>query len=164
MRTLKFAIGVSVVVHVVAIGFFATRKPSTPSSEVVIEFAPSPLLAVIPTPEPELDAVDNPVATKTASNAALVTDRKTPPAKDSALEALLAMDLSSLRASTVRSGQVVDGEPIKTAGFGPVEPTIHLTGSEVDSLVSKGHEFGEQDRKRGVHTDNRQPTICIPPK
>ena len=152
------------VVHVAVFGYLAVDNRQDLQKNVVIEFAMPAVAADVPAPVVAAEKVKNttqiesPVAKQTSKSHGdqKVSDRTT------ALDAILAMDLSSLRANAIRSELRTDSRAIQTAGFGPIEPLIHLTGGEVDSLVSTGHTYQEEVRKRGVTTGSRGPTVCIP--
>jgi hypothetical protein len=150
MRTRKFAIGASVLVHACAFAFVVfDRTPQDTGKEVLIEFAPSERPMIEPIAERKIETT---IGTALVDPNDRSKDREPQPAAQQAAawEALLAIDLSALRSNVMRTGLQVDGPRIQMAGFAPLEPTIHLTAGEVDSLVSKGHGYAKKSKKRGV--------------
>ena len=164
IRTRKFAIGASILVHASVFAFLVFDEPPHPRQEVVIEFAPLERPLVEPAAQKE---VENPgvaeVKPGEQDKRALFNAPQPAARQAAALQAVLAMDLSALRSNVMRTGLNVDGLKIKTAGFALVEPTIHLTEGEVDSLVAKGHGHAKQGRKRGVKVRPSGPPGCFPP-
>ena len=166
MRTRKFAIGVSVFVHVCAFGFLVFHNESRDSrKEIAIVFAPSEKTVVEPEAKKEAEKTQGVAQVEPGDPGETSKHNEPQPAsrQASALEALLAMDLSALRSSVMRTGGEVDGPRILAAGFTPIEPIIHLTEGEVDSLVSQGHGYTKRGRKRGVQGRQRGPSVCFPP-
>jgi hypothetical protein len=153
------------VVHVCVFAFVIfDRDHRDPQKEVVIEFAPSKQIR----PEPAVEKVVDISGVEHAEpeQATMESKPKSPQLdapRVSAMQALLALDLTALRANVVRSGLRLDGPSIRAAGFAPLEPSIHLTDGEVDSLVIEERGSAAVGRKRGVKGKPRQPTVCILP-
>ena len=131
-------------------------------NQVVIEFVSPPSPDHL-TPVADIDEAESTTEIQAAKASATpgVLDETPSVRQAAAMRAILAMDLTSLRANPVRANRL-ESQAIQVAGFAPIGPSIHLTGGEVDSLVSQGHDYGEQDRKKGVYTQQRSPTVCIP--
>jgi hypothetical protein len=164
MRTRKFAVGASVFVHVCVFAFVVyDGSPRDTKQEVLIEFAPmKPTVA--PVVDKEIEKTRGVAHVEPADLGQKTQDSEPQPAalRAAALGALFAIDLGSLRSGAMQTGLQTDGPRILAAGFSLVEPTIHLTEGEVDSLVTEGHGSAKQGRKRGVHGDQRGPTVCFP--
>ena len=166
--TRKFAIAASVAVHVGALGLFVfSGGEQSHQKEVVIEFAPSE--RVLPERvKPEAEKVvdisgDAHVAQEKVEVRPKAESKPSAAPQAAALNALLAMDLSGLRTDVVQTGLKLDGPAIQAAGFAPLEPSIHLTDSEVDSLVTEERDGAKVSRKRGIKGREREPSACFPP-
>ena len=167
LRNRNATIALSVGFHVVLLAFLVTSYRSDPRpQDVVIEFQEPARPFEAPTPADPAEATGksvvepgNPgVASKTASQAAV--SRRT-----QAFNALLAMDVSSLRSNVAVQAHLADGPAIQTAGFGLAEPTIHLTQAEIDTLVSQPAEGrARKGKRRGVLGRGRGPGVCLPPR
>lgn len=136
------------------------REP--PPTEMVIEFA-TPQRPFEPpvVNDPVADVPDEPQGNQ-------VTDSGDPTAtvsrKSRAIHSLLAMDLSSLRSNVSVQDPLAEDTPIQTGGLGLAEPTIHLTDTQVDSLVALPEQgSARKGRKRGTVGRGRGPTVCLPP-
>lgn len=167
LRNRNATITLSVGFHIVLLAFLVTSYRSDPRpQDVVIEFqeparpfeAPTPADPAEATGKSEVEPGDPGAASKTASQAA--ASRRT-----QAFNALLAMDVSSLRSNVAVQAHLAGGPAIQTAGFGLAEPTIHLTQAEIDTLVSQPAEGrARKGKKRGVLGRGRGPGVCLPPR
>ena len=165
IRTRKFAIGASILVHAGVFAFLVFDEPRHPRQEVVIEFVPLEKPLVAPAAKREVEKTAGVAQVEPGDPGETSKLNKPQPAarQAAALQAILAMDLSALRSNVVRTGLEVDGLRIQTAWFALIEPTIHLTEGEVDSLVSEGHGYAKQGRKRGIQGRQSGPPGCFPP-
>lgn len=163
--TRRFALAASVAVHV---GIFAVvvfdRGDQKHQREVVIEFAPSERVLPEPVPEKVVDiSGDEHAAQENVEVRSETRSGRRQAPEAAAMDALLAMDLSGLRANVVRTGLKLDGPAIQASGFAPLDPSIHLSDTEVDSLVTEEREEAKVSRKRGIKGVERGPAACFPP-
>ena len=144
------------------------REP--PPTEMVIEFA-TPQRPFEPpvVNDPVADVPDEPQGnqvTDSGDPTATVSAKPLAPVsrKSRAIHSLLAMDLSSLRSNVSVQDPLAEDTPIQTGGLGLAEPTIHLTDTQVDSLVALPEQGpARKGRKRGTVGRGRGPTVCLPP-
>lgn len=163
MRTRRVAIGASVLIHAGAIAYLTVDRPSTVrQQEVTIEF-------IAETRESE-PVVTEPTVTEAPRVTALGRVPEDPPvvraverSQSGAFEAILAMDLGSLRSGHISRRPIADGRPGLATGIGVAEPDVHLTVGEVDSLISADPGTPDAPRKRGVRGRPIGP-VCIPPR
>ena len=151
-RTLIFGVS-SVVLHGALIAVFLTHNfgLSSPQPEIAVEFEVSPLEVENVVPEPEPDPVQEVVPTEAPQlpRVLLAGFAPAPSGRASGLEAILASDLSLLRADAVRSDAAVlvlassDNADILCA-----EADVHLSGEAIGAFVSAGRDYVDEGKKK----------------
>jgi len=154
----------SAMIHVVALAYFVSDGPAPAKKEVIIEFAPEALVDPSTAP-PEPVKTTGIAHVDHGDPGERSKDSEPQPAtqRAAALEALMAIDFAALRSDVVQTGLAIDGPSVRAAGFSPVDPTIHLTEGEVDSLVTTGHGLADHGKKRDIKGTRRGQTACLPP-
>ncbi|MCZ6633685.1 MAG: hypothetical protein O7G87_09785 [bacterium] len=157
-RGRHIAIGVSVLVHGLALAYYVNRPAPEPDRAHVValipmdlEKAPEP---VVQQPVVKAKKAEQKALAKAGGPPGMASQRKARPAvkgRAEQLNAILAMDLNGLRVHAVELALFTP--KLKDVGEweapAPVEPDVHLSDATIDQIVSEGRGYVNEGKKKG---------------
>lgn len=159
-RGRQVAIGASILLHGVVLAYYVHERAHAPQPDLTAHIAPIPMeLEKAPVVEKEKPVVkaranEQKAVKKAGGPPGVASKRVARPAvrgRAEQLDAIMAMDLNSLRANTVKlavfqpklqgTGQV--------DGPAPIEPDVHLSDATIEQIVAEGRGYVNEGKKKG---------------